>query len=148
MTDKKPKEPVKEEKKEHIATAKALDRPVSTKQSREIAGFIRNKTVEQAKRLLQQVLDHKIAVPFKRFNRDTGHKKGKIAAGRYPEKAIKEFLKMINLAVANAENKGLDSKNLIIFDARANQGTQQYHYGRQRRIKMKRTHIEIGVREK
>ena len=137
-----------EEKNEHIASSKFLDSPISTKVSREIAAFIRNRTTTKAKNLLQQVLDKKIAVPYKRFNRDVGHKPGKIAAGRYPQKAIKEFLKIINLVEAHADNKGLDSKNLVIFNIRASQGSQILHYGRQRGIKSKRTNLYIGVKEK
>jgi large subunit ribosomal protein L22 len=134
--------------REHIAIARMLNLPISTKQSVEIASFIRNKTTEKAKQLLNRVLEKKTAVPFKRYNRDVGHKPGKIASGRYPQKATKEFLKLINLVEANAENKGLDTKNLVIFDIRANQGEQVLHFGRHRGRKMKRTHLTIAVKEK
>jgi len=154
MTDKKQtkkpeeKPKVETDKKEHIARAKSPNAPISKKISREIAAFIRNRTTTQALALLEKVLDKKIAVPYKRYNTDVGHKPGKIAAGRYPEKATKEFIKLIKLVEAHADNKGLDSKNLIIFDVRANQGEGILHYGRQRGIQMKRTNLEIGVKEK
>lgn len=139
---------IQNKEKDHIAIAKALNLPISTKQSREIAKFVRNKNTAKAKSLLQQVLENKIAVPMKRFNRDTGHKPGKIASGRYPEKATKEFMKLITLVEAHAENKGLDSKNLVIYDLRANKGERTMHYGRQRGTKAKTTHLFIGVKEK
>jgi large subunit ribosomal protein L22 len=135
------------EKKEHFATAKSVNLPISTKQSVEIASFIRNRPLQKAKMLLQEVVEHKKAVPYKRYNRDTGHKPGKIAAGRYPEKAIACFMKLLNTAEANAEDKGLDSKNLMIIEAKANKGTQQWHQGRQRRRRMKNTHLSIKVAE-
>ena len=75
----------------HFATVNAYALSISTKQSVEIASFIRNRKISQAKSLLSEVINKKRAVPFKRYNRDTGHKPGKIASGRYPEKASKEF---------------------------------------------------------
>jgi len=44
--------------------------------------------------------------------------------------------------------KGLDSKNLIITEMKADQGPQQWHQGRMRRRKMKNTHLSIKVMEK
>jgi large subunit ribosomal protein L22 len=137
-----------EDKKEHFAIAKSLNLPISTKQSVEIANFIRLKETSKAKMLLNEVLEHKKAVPFHRYNRDTGHKPGNIAAGRYPEKAIQNFIILINSVEANAEDKGLDSKNLIITEMKADKGPQQWHQGRMRRRRMKNTHLSIKVVEK
>jgi large subunit ribosomal protein L22 len=131
----------------HIATAKSLNLPISTKQSYEIANFLRNKELKTAKKLLQDVIDKKIAVPFGRYNRDTGHKKGKIASGRYPEKASKAFLMLLNSVEANADSKGLDNEKLVISELRSTQGTQQWHAGRLRRRRMKRTHLYIKLEE-
>jgi large subunit ribosomal protein L22 len=135
------------EKKAHFARFKAINLPISTKVSVEICGYLRNRPLEKAKAILNQVINKKMAIPYKRYNRDVGHKPG-IAAGRYPEKAAKHILKVLNAAEAAAENKGLDAKNLIIYDLKANLGTRQQHYGRAIRTQMKRTHIEIGVKEK
>ena len=139
------KKPV-EEQKEHFAIAKSLNLPISTKQSYEIANFLRNKKLSKAKQILEQLLNKKIAIPFKRYNRDTGHKPG-MASGRYPEKASKEFLILLNSVEANADNKGLDNENLIISELRSTQGTQQWHSGRLRRRRMKRTHLYEKVEE-
>ncbi len=135
-----------EETEEHFATAKSLNLPISTKQSYEIANFLRRKKLSKAKEILQQVLDKKIAVPYKRYNRDTGHKPG-IASGRYPEKASQSFLMLLNSVEANADNKGLDTENLIISELRSTQGNQQWHSGRLRRRKMKKTHLYVKVEE-
>jgi len=122
------------------------DLSISTKQSIEIANFIRGKNIEKAKNELKKVIEKKLAIPFKRYNRDMGHKKGNIAAGRYPKNAAKEFLNLLNGLEANAQNKGL-STNLIIKTIIPNKASRPWHYGRRRRIKMKRTHIEIIAEE-
>lgn len=142
--EKKETKPMKEE--DHIASVFVSDLAISTKQSVEVCNFLRNRRLEQAKSLLNEVIAKKRAVPFKRYNRDTGHKPG-IAAGRYPIKTCKEILRLLDSVEANAENKALDTKNLVLFDIRANQGPGQWHYGRKRRRKMKRTHIIIQVKE-
>lgn len=122
------------------------DLSISTKQSIEIANFIRGKNIEKAKNELKKVIEKKLAIPFKRYNRDMGHKKGNIAAGRYPQKAAKEFLNLLNSLESNAQNKGL-STNLVIKIIIPNKASRPWHYGRRRRIKMKRTHIEIIAEE-
>ncbi len=118
--------------------------PISTKQSVEISSFIRGKATKNAKKLLEQVLKHKIAVPFKRFNRDLAHKPG-IAAGRYPEKAINYFTQLLAQVEKNAEEKGLDIENLFIKHMAAHKASRPFHHGRHIRRKMKRTHLEIVV---
>lgn len=127
---------------EAIAIAKSL--PISTKQSVEICSFIRGKTTDSAKKLLKQTLEKKIAIPYKRYNKDTGHKRGKIAAGRYPLKAISEILKLLNTAEANATIKNLASP-FKIKAIIANQASRNWHFGRHRRRKTKRTHIRITL---
>src|SRR3989344_9028726 len=102
---------------EHFAIARAWNLPVSPKQSYAVAKFIRNKPVEKSKKLLNLVLEKKIAIPYTVYNTDVGHKKGKgIAAGRYPEKTIKHFLNLLDSAQANAEYKGLDVSKLVITE--------------------------------
>ena len=61
---------------------------ISTKQSVEICNFIRNKSLKVAKNMLNSVVNKKIAVPYKRYRRDVGHKAG-MASGRYPITASK-----------------------------------------------------------
>jgi large subunit ribosomal protein L22 len=133
---------------EHTAKAVGVGLPISTKTSVEVCSFIRRKNLDKVKNLLKQVIDKKIAVPFKKFNRDVGHKKGKIAAGRYPEKTCIEVLKLLESVEANAQFKGLNTSNLIIKSIIANAANRPWHYGRQRRRKMKRTNIEIIVEER
>ena len=131
-----------------IAKASGMSLPISTKQSIEICNFIRNKTLEKAKAILERVLEKKEAIPFKRFGSDTGHKRGAIGAGRYPQKTAKEILKVLDSVEANAQAKGLNSNDLKIIQLIANKASTPWRFGRKRRRKTKRTHIEIIVKSK
>ncbi len=133
--------------KENMARAVGTRLRISTKQSVEISKYIKGRSVTSAKALLQEVIKMKRAIPFTRFNRDMGHKPGKIAAGRYPIKASAEFLQLINSVEHNARSKGLNTTNLIIRHAMAQKAGNVPHYGRQGRRNMKYTHVEIVVEE-
>lgn len=121
--------------------------PISFKQSVEISRFIKNRKVSDAKKILQNVMEKKAAIPFTRYKRDLGHKK-KEGPARYPEKASKEFVKLIENVEANAQFKGLNTSNLIITHISAHNSGKTWHFGRKLRRKMKRTNIEIIVEEK
>ena len=96
-------------------TAKALGRemPVSPKFAREVAGMIRGMKVDTARQALEDVIDKKRAVPLKRYNKRVSHKPG-VGPGRYPVKAAKAILGVLDSAVSNAEYKGLDVSNMAI----------------------------------
>jgi len=134
--------------KEHSASVIGRDLPISTKKSIEVCNFIRGKTVSNSKKILLNVLDEKIAIPFKRFNKDRGHKAGKIAAGAYPKNVCNEIIKLLNSVESNAHDKGLDTNNLFIKAIIVNKASAPWHYSRLRGRKMKRTHIEIIVEER
>ena len=133
--------------KEHMARSYGRELSVSKKYAVEICKFIRNKNLEKAKKILQDVVDLKKAIPFTRFNKDLGHKK-KIGPGKYPVKTAEQILKMFKELEANAQQKGLSTANLQIVHISAKKGSAQWRYGRKRRRRMKRTNIEIVVEEK
>ena len=133
------------DKMEAIANGKNLG--ISTKTSVEVCRFVRGKTTENAKKMLQRVIDKKQAVPYKRYLKEIPHRKGNIATGRYPFKVSKTILELIKTAEANALNKGM-SKNLVIAHISAHKGEAQSRYGRKMGKKAKRTHIKIMVKEK
>ncbi len=138
----------KEEKistEEHIAKAKAKDLSVSTKHCIEICSYLRYKTTAFSKRFLEEVIAIKKPVPFKKFKKNVGHKPG-MAAGRFPEKAAKEVLKLIKSVEANAQNKGLNTSSLKIIKMLANKAAVPVTGGRHR-TGTKRTHLEIEVKE-
>lgn len=132
--------------KEKTAQATGLSLNISMKQGVEICNFIRGKTLDKAKKLLNEVAEEKRPVPFKRFNKDVGHKKG-MAAGRYPKKASLQILSIIENAEANAQFKGLNTANLIVKHILAQNASRPFHFGRKRRRKMKRAHIEVILEE-
>ena len=108
----------------NTAKAMAHELNVSPKHCYEILREIRGKKVTVAKTFLENVIDMKQSVPFKRFNRNVGHKRHQIGwdAGRYPVKACAEILKLIKHAEANAEYKGLDTENMRIIHAASKRG--------------------------
>ncbi len=107
-------------------TAKAMsyELNVSPKHCYEILREIRGKKVSVVKTFLLNVIDMKESVPFKRYNRNVGHKRHQSGwdAGRYPIKACGEILKLIKHAEANAEYKGLDTENMRIVHAASKRG--------------------------
>jgi ribosomal protein uL22 len=136
-----------EKTNEHSAKVIGRDLSISTKHTIELANALRGKKLQKSKQFLQRVLQKKQVVPFTRFNRDMGHKPGPVAAGRYPQKATMVLASLLNAVEANAQNKGLDTENLIIKLIIANKASRPFRTGRTRRIKAKRTHVEIVVEE-
>jgi large subunit ribosomal protein L22 len=104
-------------------TAKALGKemPVSPKLAREVAGMIRGMKVEVAQKALAEVIDKKRPVPLKRYNKRVSHKPG-VGPGRYPVKAAKAILSVLDSAASNAEYKGLDVSNMAIATISVSRG--------------------------
>ena len=130
-----------------IARVKGNDMPISTKHAIEICNFIRGKKLHKSVEYLQKVSELKVAIPYTRMNRGVGHRSGHMGPGRYPEKAARHIIQLLNSLEANAQNKGLDVNALVIKQIIANKAAEPWHPGRHRRIKMKRTHIEIVAEE-
>ena len=133
--------------KENCAKAYGSGLPISTKQSIEICSYIRGKNLDKAIKMLIRVQEKKDAVPYTRFNNDIGHKPG-IGPGRYPEKSTKHFIDLLESVKSNAQVKGLNTDNLEIIHIVANKASRPWRYGRHRRRKAKRTHVELIVEEK
>ena len=111
-----------DEAKTARAMAKSLK--ISPKHSVEICRAIRGMEVGKAKAYLEDVIEMKKSVPFKRHNKKVGHRsdlKG-WPSGRYPVKAAAAILKVIENAEANAENQELDVENLKLIHVSANRG--------------------------
>lgn len=130
----------------HEATVKGSSLPISTKMSVIICEEIRGKNISTAKRILEDAIAMKKPIRFRRFNKDLSHKPG-IGPARYPINTSKKILALLNTLEANAEHKGLNKEQLQITSAIANFAERRWHMGRQRRTKMKSTHIEIKAAE-
>lgn len=132
----------------HSAKVVGRNLAISTKHAIVISKFIRGKKLSWAREKLTKVLDFKEAVPFTVHQKKIGHRKGNMSSGRYPINATKEVIGLLNSAEANALNKGLDIESLVISSIIPNLASRPWHNGRQRRRKMKRTHLEIVLEEK
>ncbi|WP_267640283.1 50S ribosomal protein L22 [Haloarchaeobius amylolyticus] len=104
-------------------TAKAMlrERHMSNKHSKAIAREIKGKTVGEAQEYLDAVIKGERSVPFKQHNSGVGHK-GDIDgwdAGRYPEKASKAFLDLLENVAANADHQGFDGETMEIVHVAA-----------------------------
>ncbi len=119
--------------------------PVSTKKSVEVCRLIRGRSVAQAKALLSEVVALKRAVPYKRYNQELAHQKN-TGSGGFPVAVCENIIKLLRSAEANASAKGLDEDSLKIVHSCAHLASRPMRYGRKRRVKAKRTHIEIVVK--
>jgi large subunit ribosomal protein L22 len=104
-------------------TAKAMlrDRSVSLKHSKAVARAIKGETVTDAEEYLHAVIDGERSVPFRQHNSGMGHRSDIDGwdAGRYPEKASKEMLKLIENAKNNADEQGFDGESMEIMHVAA-----------------------------
>ncbi|MEM0216465.1 MAG: 50S ribosomal protein L22 [Candidatus Bathyarchaeia archaeon] len=123
---------IPEESLDPEKTAKASGRElrISCKSAREICNTIKGMLLPQAKKYLRDVIAKKKLVPFKRYNKKAAHHGGleKAYSGKYPVKAARHILKILESAEANAENKGLDTERLKIIHASAYPGTKIKRY--------------------
>ena len=104
-------------------TARAIGRelPISPRHSVIICRHIRGWRLERAKNFLEDVIKLKAPVPDTRYG-GSGHRRGKLGPGRFPEKAASRILKVLEGAEANAEYKGLALDDMIITHIAAHRG--------------------------
>ena len=115
---------------EKTVKASAREVRVSHKSAYEVCRTIKGMMLTQAKQYLRDVIVKKRPVPYRRFRKKAGHRHGlsKAFAGRYPVKAAKQLLRLLEGAEANAENKGLDSERMRIIHAATSQGMKVKRY--------------------
>ncbi|MDH5019552.1 50S ribosomal protein L22 [Halobacterium rubrum] len=101
---------------EESAKAMLRERSISLKHSKAIAREIRGETVADAEDYLHAVIDEEQSVPFKQHNSGVGHRNDIDGwdAGRYPEKASKDFLKLLSNVSNNAEQQGFSPEEMVI----------------------------------
>lgn len=97
---------------------------ISHKHAREIGVAIKGLLVEDAKEYLEKVIEKKRAIPFGRYKTQVGHRSDSgVMAGRYPEKAAKAILQLLDSLENNAEFRGLDLDRLTIVNVTTHKGT-------------------------
>ena len=114
------------EPKDELNSAKAMgyEMDISFKHAVEICRELKGKKIDEAIKYLEEVIEMKRAVPFRKYKKKMAHRRGlqKWYAGRYPVKAAKHILKVLKNLKANAEYKGLDVDKLVITHAQAKKG--------------------------
>ncbi len=121
--------------------------PISLKKAIEVSNFIRGNRLGAARKKLENVIEQREPVPYRRFAKGgTGHRKG-IGPGRYPVSTCREMLKILKAAEANAQQNGLDASKLYVSSIVPKKAPTTWHYGRKRRRKMKLAHLELTVME-
>jgi large subunit ribosomal protein L22 len=136
------------------AIASGRDLRIKPKISREICNTLKGMKLDDAKTFLNDVIDKKRAVPYYRYRGKTPHRKGLNGhdAGRYPEKAAGEILKILDSVEANAEFKGLYADRLRIVHMAAHRARVirkfiPRAFGRASPYYKHLTHIEVAVEE-
>jgi len=120
-------------KEMHVLTI-SHNRRISMKDSREIGNMIKGKRVLDAIQFLERVIKLKQPVEFRRYTEGAGHKKGIRGGGRYPVNASKEILKLLKMAIKDAENRGMDTEKLYIKYFVVSKG---YRFYRPRRVRFR-----------
>ena len=114
------------DKARHVR-ASVREKSISHKHSREIAVAISGKSIDKAREFLENVVAKKEAVPYRRYHNEVAHRsniRDGFSAGRFPQKAAKEFLKLLDNLESNAEYKGMDLDRLRIVSAVVHKGTK------------------------
>ncbi|KAI9668513.1 MAG: 60S ribosomal protein L17 [Trizodia sp. TS-e1964] len=102
---------------------------VSFKNTRETAQAINGWKLARAVQYLKNVIEHKEAVPMRRYAGGTGRaaqgKQFGVTRARWPIKSAEFLLTLLHNAEANADTKGLDTSNLIVKHIQVNQAPKQ-----------------------
>jgi large subunit ribosomal protein L22 len=136
------------------ALASGRDLNIKPKTAREICHHINGMKLDEAKAFLESVIDKKRAVPYYRYRGKIGHRKQLKGhdAGRFPEKAASQILKILDSVEANAEFKGLYVERLKIVHMATHRGRVikkfiPRAFGRASPYFNHLTHIEVAVEE-
>lgn len=112
---------------ERSAIARAREVDISLKDAVNIAHHLKGKSLELAKKIVDEAMEKKRSIPYFRYLDSVSHRRGS-GPGRYPIKALKAFKEVIENAEANAEFKSLDSENLRIKHIAATKGRMLKKY--------------------
>lgn len=142
------------EGKEKTVNATGRSFKISPKHAVEICREIRGMYLDEAKEYLEEVIEMKRPVPFKRHNKKVGHRHGLKGwpTGRYPKKAANKILEVLVNAEANAEYQGMDIENLKIIHISSHRGYIIRGYiprafGRATPFNTPTTHIQVILGE-
>eukprot|EP01115_Flamella_aegyptia_P015718 TRINITY_DN987_c0_g1_i1.p1 TRINITY_DN987_c0_g1~~TRINITY_DN987_c0_g1_i1.p1 ORF type:complete len:187 (-),score=79.98 TRINITY_DN987_c0_g1_i1:59-619(-) len=137
--------------------AQGSDLRVHFKNTRETAMAIKGMSLKRAQKYLENVTEHKEAVPFRRFHGGVGrtaqaHPWG-VTQARWPQKSAKLILSLLKNAESNAELKGLDTESLVVSHIKvdaAQRGRRRTYraHGRINPYMSSPCHVELILTEK
>ena len=109
---------------EKVVKCRGSNLRVHFKNTRETAMALKGMSLNRAQKYLNNVLAHKEAIPFRRYNGGPGrHAQAKIygvSQCRWPEKSVRFLLDLLQNAQANAEGKELSPEKLVLDHVQVN----------------------------
>ncbi|MFQ6074892.1 MAG: 50S ribosomal protein L22 [Candidatus Bathyarchaeia archaeon] len=139
---------------DRTAKASGRDMRISPKAAREICKTIRHMSLDEARRLLQDIIDKKRPIPYRRHKKEVPHRAGIEGwyAGRYPVKTAREILGLLDGLEMNADAKGLDLERLRLVHCASQRARKIRRYmprafGRASPRFDKLCHVELVVEE-
>lgn len=139
---------------EELVVASLREARCSPKEAAELARWLKGCRLPEARSKLEQVIEMKAAVPFKRYKKKVPHRKGLqgFYAGRYPVKAAKLFQRLLDNLENNATFKGMDPERLKIVHFCVHSGRRIKKYiprafGRATPYFETLIHVEVAARE-
>jgi len=141
---------------DRLAKGSGRDLRIKPKHAREVCAVIKGMKVERAKKYLEDVIQQKQSVPFRRHKKKQAHRKDlkqfKWYAGRYPIKAAARIYEILSAVESNAEYKGLDIELCRIIHAATHPGRIikryiQRAHGRSTAKFKYLSHVEIVIYE-
>ncbi len=107
---------------ENAVKASVREVDISPKWAREVCAAIKGMTISEARRLLEDVVEKRRMIPYRRYKKNRAHHAQTRGAGGYPIKVARIMLKLLDSLEANAEFKGLDTDRVVIVHAAAHKG--------------------------
>eukprot|EP00211_Chloroparvula_japonica_P009067 CAMPEP_0119155598 /NCGR_PEP_ID=MMETSP1310-20130426/51827_1 /TAXON_ID=464262 /ORGANISM="Genus nov. species nov., Strain RCC2339" /LENGTH=170 /DNA_ID=CAMNT_0007148197 /DNA_START=74 /DNA_END=586 /DNA_ORIENTATION=+ len=138
------------------AKARGTNLRVHYKNTRETTMALRGKTLQEGMRYLEQVLEHKAAIPFRRHTGGIGrHPQAKMYNHincRWPKKSCEVVLGLLKNLESNAEGRGLDVSAMKLTHLQVQQAPKQRRrtyraHGRINPYMASPCHIEIIATE-
>jgi large subunit ribosomal protein L22 len=135
----------------NVARARGVEVPISPKKTYEVLNAIRGLPLARARAVLEDAVEMRRAIPFRRYNQETAHKRG-TGPGRFPQKVAHQVLQVLANAEENAEYEGLDTERLFVKVAasargRIHKASMPRAHGRATPWNEQTTHIEIVLAE-
>jgi large subunit ribosomal protein L22 len=144
------KKPANESK---AVKALGRDLDISFKDAVTLSNWVSGKNLSTAAAMLEAVVSLKRAVPYPKYNKGVGHRRGnmKVKTARYPKKAASAVLDVVKNLQSNAEYRGLDAEKLKLTHIQAQKGVvrkRKKPKGRYRTWKREFVHVQAVAEEK